>query len=72
MAWESVVSQKRTFAGVEISSTQGPESTQIGHSGPLMRTSAMGSQSGRLVTAIPGIVIADDRTIGLQDQYFLW
>ncbi len=45
-------SHEPTFAGVEIPSAQGLESTQIGHSGSLMRTSAIGSQSSRPMAAM--------------------
>jgi len=43
----SAISQIRKFAGVEILLSERPESTQIGHSRPLSRTSAIRSQSGR-------------------------
>ena len=48
----SAYSQYRTFAGVEIPSAQGLESTQNGHSRPPSRTSVIGSQSGRSMAAI--------------------
>ncbi len=42
----SAYSQEETFAEVKILLSEGPESTQIGHSGSLMRTSTIGPQSG--------------------------
>jgi len=57
----SVISQIQKFTGVEIPSAEGPESTQIGHSSSLMRTSAYGSQSGRPCAATSGQLIARSR-----------
>ncbi len=69
MAWESVVSQYRTFAGVEIPSAQGLESTQIGHSGSLSRTSAVGSQSGRSIVGPTIIAVPFSFRIVLAPAY---
>jgi len=49
---ESAYNQEATFAGVKILLSEGPESTQNGHSSLLMRTSAIRSQNGRSITPL--------------------
>jgi hypothetical protein len=51
-SWPKVALRRHRKSVRLCDSHEGLESTQIGHSGSLMRTSAIGWESGRSITAI--------------------